>query len=107
MANFALSNYPEFLIAEPPCSQTDPEAFFAQEIYDASGKVLGARYYNEAGAKAICNSCPLITECLSYAMEYKDLLGIWGGTTEHERSNMRRRLNRRAIKTGRQTNVLK
>ena len=29
-------------------------------------------------------------ECLAYALADKDLVGMWGGTTERERREMRR-----------------
>ena len=36
-------------------------------------------------AKAICRSCPVMSECLEYAMQYPTnymaLQGIWGGLT--------------------------
>jgi len=35
-------------------------------------------------AKAICLSCPVIRECLNYAIT-NSCAGIWGGTTESER----------------------
>lgn len=39
-------------------------------------------------AKQICAECPVITECLEFALE-TETLGIWGGTTEGERRMMR------------------
>lgn len=35
-------------------------------------------------AKAICRRCPVIAECLEYALARQEL-GIWGGTSERER----------------------
>ena len=41
-------------------------------------------------AVAICKACPVRETCLAYAMSFPDrsLPGIWGGTTERERSRM-------------------
>ncbi|MFI0470927.1 WhiB family transcriptional regulator [Saccharopolyspora sp. 5N102] len=40
-------------------------------------------------AKAVCRECPLITECLANAV-HRGNHGIWGGTTETERRQIRR-----------------
>lgn len=85
---------PDFLEKdEPLCAQTDPEVFFAQNISDVDGRSV---YMNERQAKAICKQCPLINDCLAYALQY-DEQGIWGGTTERERSRIRRVSGVRAI----------
>ncbi|MFF3350783.1 WhiB family transcriptional regulator [Streptomyces sp. NPDC002779] len=47
-------------------------------------------------AKAVCNSCPVRTECLAHALDYGIEHGIWGGMTERER---RRPLRRRPTVT--------
>lgn len=78
----------------PPCSQADPEAFFPQENYDANGNLISATYYDEAGAKAICSTCPYKLQCLQLAIEI-NADGIWGGTSAFERKSIVRRLKRR------------
>lgn len=40
-------------------------------------------------AKKICNECPVMVECLNYALHHESY-GIWGGLTERERQTMRR-----------------
>lgn len=40
-------------------------------------------------AKEICNECPVMVECLNYALHHESY-GIWGGLTERERQTMRR-----------------
>lgn len=42
-------------------------------------------------AKAICSVCPVIEDCLQYALETNQRSGIWGGTTEKERKSLRRK----------------
>lgn len=39
-------------------------------------------------AKAFCNNCPVITQCLQSALA-NDEYGIWAGTTEKERAQMK------------------
>ena len=39
----------------------------------------------ETRAKAICNRCGVRKECLEYALDIRELHGIWGGTNELER----------------------
>ena len=41
-------------------------------------------------ATAICNECPVKIDCLEYAINTNQDSGIWGGTTEEERKNLRR-----------------
>lgn len=78
---------PEFLEKDDPlCAQTDPEMFFARPLNGVSGRNV---YPNERQAKAVCRECPLIKDCLAYALKY-DESGIWGGTNETERGKIRR-----------------
>jgi len=39
--------------------------------------------------KTVCAFCPVWKDCLRYAVETKQPLGIWGGTTERERRQAR------------------
>lgn len=36
-------------------------------------------------ARAICMTCPVRDECLNYALETGETVGIWGGLTPEER----------------------
>jgi hypothetical protein len=41
-------------------------------------------------ARAICkNNCPVREECLRYALDTNETLGVWGGTSGMERRRMR------------------
>lgn len=53
-----------------------------------------------ARATAICASCPVVDECLSYAMETRQSDGIWGGLTPAERVRLRRRWQDELRKAG-------
>lgn len=45
-------------------------------------------------AKAVCRRCPVMAECLRWALQTGQEYGIWGGLTEEERRIMRRRAAR-------------
>lgn len=44
-----------------------------------------------AKAKAVCATCPVASECLTWAIETNQGEGIWGGHTPRERRVLRRR----------------
>ena len=44
-------------------------------------------------AKGICAGCPVRRPCLDHAVRHREI-GIWAGTTEAERKDMRRRRRR-------------
>ena len=46
---------------------------------------------NDFDAKQICSSCEVRTECLDYALARNERFGIWGGLSERERRNLKRR----------------
>lgn len=67
------------------CKTADPEIFF----------VDGNDRETIAEAKSYCGICPIVLQCLTYAMKNNEQ-GIWGGTTMSER--LRVRNNPRAYK---------
>lgn len=75
----------------PLCAETDPDAFFSKDYFsdDEDSRPRTMVYENERTAKAICAECPLKLDCLTYAIE-SGQHGIWGGTTESERTAIRR-----------------
>jgi WhiB family redox-sensing transcriptional regulator len=40
-------------------------------------------------ACALCDTCPVVRECLAWAVARPDLDGIWGGTTPPQRRRIR------------------
>ena len=40
-------------------------------------------------ARRVCRGCAVRDECLTYALEWPELFGVWGGTSPHEREVMR------------------
>jgi len=65
------------------CRNLDPEIFFP---VGTSGPAL----LQIAEAKTVCRRCPVVSECLAWALAHEDA-GVWGGTTEDERRDLRRR----------------
>lgn len=45
-------------------------------------------------AKAVCRRCPARAACLQWAVDNPSIEGIWGGLTDGERRNYRRRQHR-------------
>lgn len=60
------------------CASTDPDVFFSD------GRLRIEQ------AKVVCSNCPVIAECLEWALQVEDMEGIVGGTTMEERDEMRR-----------------
>ncbi|MEU2618409.1 WhiB family transcriptional regulator [Streptomyces sp. NPDC007157] len=66
------------------CLRIDPDLFFP--IGDGS-----LTHVQIAEAKAVCHRCPVLDQCLDWAMSVERVEGVWGGKTEGERRLMRRR----------------
>ncbi|MES5383886.1 WhiB family transcriptional regulator [Mycolicibacterium conceptionense] len=63
--------------ADAACATADPEAWFPEKGANVS-----------PAAKRICRTCPVIDECLEYALKHRERAGIWGGKSERERRQM-------------------
>ena len=66
------------------CKGTDTELFYSE---------IGARC---ASAKAVCAACPVCDTCLEFALANREMFGVWGGTSEHERRRLRAERRRTA-----------
>lgn len=64
------------------CRDEDPELFFP---IGATGPALD----QAERAKAVCRRCPVIDQCLAWALTTGQDAGIWGGLTEQERRELR------------------
>lgn len=42
-------------------------------------------------AKRVCRRCPVVAECLAYALRNDERHGVWGAKSERERRAMRTR----------------
>jgi WhiB family redox-sensing transcriptional regulator len=60
----------------------DPELFFPT---GTSGPAL----LQLAEAKAVCRRCPVVADCLRWALATRSV-GVWGGTSENDRMLLRR-----------------
>lgn len=47
----------------------------------------------EQQAKKICMSCPVINNCREHALTTPEEFGVWGGLTEKERKEIRKKKN--------------
>lgn len=65
------------------CVGMDVEIFFLPTGARDSDKIE-----RESKAKAICEGCPVINECLDHALTVPENYGVWGGTTPEERLRM-------------------
>ena len=74
------------------CREEDPELFFP---IGTTGPAL----LQIEQAKAVCSSCSVIDDCLSWAMESGQDSGVWGGLSEEERFALKRRGVRAAVHT--------
>jgi WhiB family transcriptional regulator, redox-sensing transcriptional regulator len=61
------------------CRSIDPDLFFP----------LAPTQTQETRAKAVCAGCPVVDECLDYAIGAGEAEGIWGGLTPAERRRRR------------------
>jgi WhiB family redox-sensing transcriptional regulator len=64
-------------MSEARCRGARPDIFYPLEP-------------NFAEARAVCRSCVVKVECLSYAIEKPELFGVWGGMSPQERDDLRR-----------------
>ena len=60
------------------CRGADPNLFFPE------------RGDSVKEAKAVCPRCPVRAECLEYALENHESMGIWGGLSGRERRQLSR-----------------
>lgn len=67
-----------------PC-QSSPEHFFPTSENGSS-----ASYFDIGMAKEACQTCPIVADCLEYAIAAREDYGIWGGTTPVERKTLRK-----------------
>ncbi len=49
-----------------------------------------SRTQRESAAKAVCEWCPVLTQCRTYALTTREPYGTWGGLTATERRTLLR-----------------
>ena len=57
----------------------------SEVFYHPDGERGRARTQREHRAKAICYSCPVLSQCREHALRVAEPYGIWGGMSESER----------------------
>jgi WhiB family transcriptional regulator, redox-sensing transcriptional regulator len=72
---------------EAACRDEDPELFFP---IGNTGPALS----QIEEARAICQRCSVIEDCLTWALESGQDAGVWGGMSEDERRALKRRAAR-------------
>jgi len=88
---FTDPDYPDFQeFGQPPCATTYPDAFFPEDAPEGNVTQKRGTYAMEREAKQVCSDCPYIKACLAYALKHPELMGIWGGTNDNQRRNIRR-----------------
>ncbi len=70
------------------CLNVDPELFFPIGS-------TGPAVEQTARAKAVCNSCEVVAECLEWALDTNQDAGVWGALNEDERRALRRQRQHR------------
>jgi WhiB family redox-sensing transcriptional regulator len=74
------------------CRDEDPELFFPIGT-------TGPSLLQVDEAKAVCRRCDAVDECLTWALDTDQDAGVWGGLSEDERREARRRRVRTALRT--------
>ncbi|WP_367140720.1 MULTISPECIES: WhiB family transcriptional regulator [Streptomyces] len=69
------------------CREEDSELFFP---ISSTGPAL----LQIEEAKTVCRRCPVMEQCLRWALESGQEHGVWGGLSEDERRAMKRRAAR-------------
>ena len=67
------------------CLSADPDLFFPISPGGASQRQVRR-------AKAVCAACTVQAECLAFAVETRQVHGVWGGLGEEELARLRRSL---------------
>ena len=66
------------------CRDEDPELFFPIGT-------TGPAAVQVEEAKVVCRRCPVVSDCLTWALDSGQDSGVWGGTNEDERRALTRR----------------
>jgi WhiB family redox-sensing transcriptional regulator len=78
------------------CRHHDPELFFPVSAVGPS------RAQTEV-AKRVCRTCPVLADCLEWALASAIPFGVLGGLSEEERQALRRRADARPSASARAT----
>jgi Transcription factor WhiB len=59
------------------------------DVVDPDTVFFPIRGGSSKAARAICAACHFRPECLKYAIDGNEVLGIWGGTSDRERRKLK------------------
>lgn len=62
--------------ADALCAQVDADLFFPEKGGDARSP------------QRVCQACPVMAECLEYALQNSERFGVWGGMSERARRKL-------------------
>jgi WhiB family redox-sensing transcriptional regulator len=79
---------------EAACKGADPSVFYPPSSAAPTGRSGGSDIVPQA-ARVLCRSCPVQAACLEHALAYEPY-GVWAGTSELQRTRMRRNSQRAA-----------
>ncbi len=65
------------------CRGMDPDLFI-----EPFHEVARTRATREAKARAVCDRCPVVIDCLGEALSNDEKHGIWGGMNRREREEL-------------------
>ena len=77
----------EGLCAQP---ERDPEEWFSDRSRGGQSRLRDRRE-----AARLCHGCPVLHECLEYAVATRQRYGVWGGMSERDRTVLTRATSRR------------
>ena len=80
----ALSIVHETWHLKASCRGPESQLFFPPSLPERREE----REAREARAKRICLDCPVLDDCLDFALRVREPHGIWGGLTEAERRRL-------------------
>lgn len=77
---------------QPLACRTNPSLFSIEDVSTTDDP--RAREKATAQAKQACSGCPVVTECLKWALANPDLTptGVWAATTKRDRKRLRKQL---------------
>ncbi|MFD6478968.1 WhiB family transcriptional regulator [Streptomyces anulatus] len=77
---------------QPLACRTDPALFAIEDVSTADDP--RAREKATTEARQACSTCPVVTECLKWALANPDLTptGVWAATTKRDRTRLRKQL---------------
>lgn len=65
------------------CKYLDPDEFDTEPLAQRPRRKHGSHW---AYARMICRECPVVRDCLNFAIDNDEPTGIWGGMTRSERT---------------------